>query len=425
MTDTNLNKTIHDIIQDGKRKAAIAQGLTQPSTPMNATSTDGQALMGDNETLMGAITTDNQVSTGAAACTSIGPTANTEPTTAGTTTTSTGTAPTTTADKPSMQKQGLALVPYCIVKSLSMLDNIYETRLFGWLIAKAQSVLKLYNKDLSEINVEHALGLTKVTIPARYILNEGDKNYNQITKSFSLATKKIEYEKNNIIYHLNIIAFPTLIKDGRKSLLSFVVHNDMWHALLDFSKGYRLFSLDTFMKLQSRYSVIMYLIITQQSEPKTYTVETLKSILGCTSKAYERGTNLFARVIDPARSELLEKAPWYFEYSAWKEGKRHKITTVTITPVLNKKYIVPAASEYQSTADKLRLTLDDKVAVYIIENFAMTAKDVEKIEPHLLRLGDSTQQLLFIAKIKERVSTGRVRNRAGYLVRSLQQANRA
>lgn len=420
MTDTNLNKTIHDIIQDGKRKAAIAQGLT----PMNATSTEVQALMGDNETLMGATTTDNQASTGAASDTSIGPTANTEPTTAVTTPTQTVTTSTQTGTA-STQKQGLALVPYCIVKSLSMLDNIYETRLFGWLIAKAQSVLKLYNKDLSEINVEHALGLTKVTIPARYILSEGDKNYNQITKSFSLATKKIEYEKNNIIYHLNIIAFPTLIKDGRKSLLSFVVHNDMWHALLDFSKGYRLFSLDTFMKLQSKYSVIMYLIITQQSEPKTYTVETLKTILGCTSKAYERGTNLFARVIDPARSELLEKAPWYFEYSAWKEGKRHKITTVTITPVLNKKYIVPAASEYQSTADKLRLTLDDKVAVYIIENFAMTAKDVERIEPHLLRLGDSTQQLLFIAKIKERVSTGRVRNRAGYLVRSLQQANRA
>ena len=420
MTDTNLNKTIHDIIQDGKRKAAIAQGLT----PMNANSTEGQALMGDNETLTGATTTDNQASTGAAAGTSIGTAANMEPTTAGTTSTQAGTTSTQTGTA-STQKQGLALVPYCIVKSLSMLDNIYETRLFGWLIAKAQSVLKLYNKDLSEINVEHALGLTKVTIPARYILSVGDKNYNQITKSFSLATKKIEYEKNNIIYHLNIIAFPTLIKDGRKSLLSFVVHNDMWHALLDFSKGYRLFSLDTFMKLQSKYSVIMYLIITQQSEPKTYTVETLKTILGCTSKSYERGTNLFARVIDPARSELLEKAPWYFEYSAWKEGKRHKITTVTITPVLNKKYIVPAASEYQSTADKLRLTLDDKVAVYIIENFAMTAKDVEKIEPHLLRLGDSTQQLLFIAKIKERVSTGRVRNRAGYLVRSLQQANRA
>ena len=49
-----------------------------------------------------------------------------------------------------------AIIPYVIIQSIAALDNIYEARLFGWVLAKAQSVLKLYNKDLAEINLQHA-----------------------------------------------------------------------------------------------------------------------------------------------------------------------------------------------------------------------------------------------------------------------------
>jgi len=318
------------------------------------------------------------------------------------------------------ERQPLTLIPYTVVKALSLLDNIYETRLFGWTLAKAQSVLKLYNKDLSEINIEHSMDMTKVTIPARLLLNEGDKNYSQVIKSFSLATKKIEYEKDNRLYHLNIIAFPILVKDGRRSLISYVIHNDFWHALLDFSKGYRLFSLDTFMKLQSKYSVIMYLLCTQQSAPKSYMVETLKTLLGCDCcKAYDRGANLFARVIDPAREELKAKAPWFFEYTAQKEGRRHKYTTVVITPVLNDKYAMQD-NEITATAAKLRLRLDESVMHYLTEKFAMTTKECERIEPLLQKLGDHVAQLAKLEEIRHRTLSGRVKNPAGYLVRTLQ-----
>ena len=317
-------------------------------------------------------------------------------------------------------RQTLTLVPYCIVKSLSMLDNIYETRLFGWLLAKAQSVLKLYNKDLSEINIEHALNMTKVTIPARFLLNDGDKNYSCVTKAFSLATKKIDYERDNRVYHLNIIAFPCLVKDGRKSLVTFVIHQEMWHALLDFSKGYRLFSLQTFMTLSCKYSVIMYLLCTQQSCPKSYTTETLRTLLGATNKAYDRGANFISRVLDPAHDELKEKAPYYFEYSATKTGKRHKYTDIIITPVLNKKIIL-SETEQTRKADEMRLGLDETVMRYCIDSFKITAHDCEKMEPYILRLGDTAAQLSFLGTIKTRVMGGRVKNPAGYLYRSLQQ----
>ena len=328
--------------------------------------------------------------------------------------------PTTEPHKGNEPKPRLSLVPYTIVRCLASLDNIYETRLFGWTLAKAQSVLKLYNKDLSDINVEHALSLTRVTIPARLLLADDDKNYSCVLKSFSLATKKIVYERDNKVYHLNIIAFPELTKSGRNSLVTYVIHSELWHALLDFSKGYRMFSLETYMKLTSKYSVILYLLISQQSGPRNYTIEALKQLLGCDEqKSYARGANFFARVIDPARKELLDKAPWYFEYSATKMGRTHRFTEVIITPVLNKN-VALGDGVVSKTVDSLRLRLDDAVRAYLTEHFKMTAREQETIEPLVLRLGNTAEQLAMIGSIRQRTLTGRVKNPAGYLVRSLQ-----
>lgn len=334
----------------------------------------------------------------------------------------------TTEDEPRAiplpSKQTLTLIPYTIVKSLAMLDNIYETRLFGWVLAKAQSVLKLYNKDLSTINVEHAMDLTRVTIPARLLLGDGDKNYSQVTKAFSLAEKRIEFTKDNTLYHLNIIAFPELRKDGRKSIVTFVIHQQMWHALLDFSKGYRLFNLQVFMSLQSKYSIIMYLLITQQSQAKNYGIDALRQLLGCDGqKAYERGANFFARVLDPARQELKSKAPWYFEYSAAKEGRQHRYSSVIVTPVLNDKFVLQP-NEAAKKATELRASIDEEVSRYVIDKFGLDAKALETIEPYLMRIGGKDAQLTRLDEIRLKTASTRVKNPAGYLVRTLQNASK-
>lgn len=321
-------------------------------------------------------------------------------------------------------REKLAIVPYTIVKCLSSLDNIHETRLFGWILAKAQSVLKLYNKDLSEINIEHAIGLTRLTIPTRLIIGEDSKNYEVAVKSFSLADKKIVYERDNTLYHLSIIAFPELRKEGRRSFVTCVIHNELWHALLDFTRGYRLFRLDVYMKLLSKYSVVMYLLISQQSGPKRYSIEALRQLLNCAEqKSYDRGANFFARIIDPARAELKEKAPWYFEYTASKEGRRHKYTEIVITPVLNDS-VTLQPSEVSTQAAALRLRLDAKVVDYLTYNFNMTPREIETIEALLLRVGDANAQIAKIEAVKHRCLAGRVRNKAGYLVRTLQNESR-
>lgn len=317
-------------------------------------------------------------------------------------------------------KERLALIPYPIITTLSKLTNIYETRLFGWVLAKAQSVLKLYNKDLSAINVQHALDVTRVTIPARLLLGEGDKNYREVVKAFELADKKIEYEREDRLYHLNIIAFPVLVKDGRKSLVTFVIHNEIWHALLDFSKGYRTFSISTFMSLKSRFSVIFYLIITNQRQPKTYLLSTLRKLTGTdTLHAYDRTGNFMMRVVDVAQKELSEKAPWCFDYSLNQSGRSHRITEIVIAPRLNQAYNQPTTGETRHTAAVLRIGLEDEVMRYLGDHYGMTPKEVERVEPLLMRLGGKEKQLERLSEVRNYILKRRIRNKGGYLYTAL------
>lgn len=332
---------------------------------------------------------------------------------------------TTTPQTTPPTKEKPAIIPYTIIKCVTSLDNIYETRLFGWVLAKAQSVLKLYNKDLSDINLQHALGLTRVTLPARYILNEGDKNYNNIEKSFGLASKKIVYTKENRIYHLNIIAFPELVKDGRKSMVTFIIHNEIWHALLDFTKGHRTFSLPAYIRLNTKYAVIMYLLVSMQRQPTSYGIGQLKYTLGVNGmSSYERGSNFISRCLDPAREELMAKAPYYFDYSCTTTGREHRITEIIIIPQPNKN-ILQTNEDVQKEVDVLRLRIDDDVRLYIQENFGMDAKPLDRLEPLLMRMGSKATVMTKLSEIKEQIRLRRVKNKPGYLTRSIQNLFKA
>lgn len=317
-----------------------------------------------------------------------------------------------------------AIIPYAIISSLSQLDNIFETRLFGWVLAKAQSVLKLYNKDLGDINLQHAMDMVRCTMPARYLLQPGDTNYRNIIKAFTLANKTVEYEREDRLYHLNIIAFPELIRRNGQQYVTFVIHNELWHALLNFSKGYRLVSLPTYMSLKSTYSVIMYILISQQSDPITYHTDTLKRILGADKqKAYQRNSNFFAKVLDAAKRELDDVSPYTFHYSAQRTGRGGTYANITIIPTRNQAWRRPGKpGGRQLEADKQRIRLDERVTEYIMFNFAMSAAEVETIEGMMQQRGGFDAQMRFLATVKTAAATKRVSNPAGYLVQALRNA---
>lgn len=327
-----------------------------------------------------------------------------------------------TATKPQDQLKA-AIIPYPIVYTFSRLENIHEARLFGWILAKAQSVLKLYNKDLRDINIEHALDMVRLTVPTRFLLGEGDNNYRNARKAFTLADKKIELEREGNIYHLHIIAFPTILKRQGNSVLQCVVHNEIWHAMLDFTRGHRLIDLRAFFELKSAYSIIMYILVSQQAQPMTYQADTLRRLLGVEGKkSYARTFNFFARVLEPARDELDRVAAYSFDYTAERKGLGARYENIVIIPRASKRAHALPFDEKSKEIQRQRLRLDDRVQEYLATAFGMTPREMEVAEPLLTRLGDYGEQLRKIADVKTAMLKAPVRNRKGYLIESLKQA---
>lgn len=314
-----------------------------------------------------------------------------------------------------------AVIPYSIVEAFRQIDNIYECRLFGWILAKAQSVLKLYNRDLGDINIEHAMNLVTFTIPARYLLNYGDNNYRNITKAFSLAGKFLYYEKDNVEMKINIIAFPTFETAGRQKRITCVIHNVLWHALLDFSKGYRLVNLPTYMNLQSKYSIVMFILVSQQTEPVTFSIQTLRRLTGTDGqKSYERSGNFFARVIEPARRELNEKSPYTFDYTAPRTGLGGRYQTITIIPKRNAAYRPAERGDGRERAiDSKRVRLDERVTDYLVNGYGMSVNECEQCENLIAQLGTWEDQIAFLERVRHAALAADVRNVKGYLVQAL------
>lgn len=315
-----------------------------------------------------------------------------------------------------------SIVPYICIQALGCIDNIYEMRLFGLVIAKAQCVQKRYNKNLDSINLQHAMNMVRVTMPARYLLQEGDNNYRNVHKAFTLAQKTFDWEYEGHVFKLNMIAFPEYHKTDRGAFITFVIHNRMWLALLDFSKGHRLIELPIYMRLRSTYSVIFYLLTVNQEKPLTFAIDTLKKYTGCdTKKAYQRNNNFIAKVIEPARAELDRLAPTTFEYALQRQGRGGPYAIVKLIPTPSKHFTPPEIDTARDEAlDRQRVRLTTPVTDYLADNFGMDTRTMERNEEAIARIGTEPQQLDFLSDIKAHCLRQNVRNKAGYLVRSLQ-----
>lgn len=310
-----------------------------------------------------------------------------------------------------------SLIPFALIKSLAKIDNIFEMRLFGWILAKAQSCLKLANPNLADINLQFALNLVRMTIPARYLLGDGDRNYKNVARAFTLANKTIDYERGNSIYKLNIIAMPELVKTDNRLQVTFVIHNELWHAILNnFRQGYRLFDLATFLRLKTNYSVILYLLVSNQKTCCTWKLGSFRKLIGADSRAYERTNNLVARVIEPARKELAQGAPWTFDYELIRGGRGGGFVAIELKPMAAQPH---QASELDEAIARERVRLDERVSDYLATKFAMQPREMERIEGRMAAIGDWEAQIQRLAYIYDSSRRHGVRNPRAYLYASL------
>ena len=221
--------------------------------------------------------------------------------------------------------------------------SIYAERLLLRMVQLAQQQLLGVNfKDGSGVGqvTIGPLGEAKLEIPIRSIMGEGTTKTNYTSAKEGLVElmkspyfverpkmhrgKPVLDEKGNVEYEFRgrqiLNAVDVNVVPGSAVI---EVNRDTWAAILDFSKGFRKFGLETALRLKLVTSFRLFKLLSNQSQPITFTIDQLRHMWKLdvpdpeTGKIpYEKTYDFIRGTIIPAQKELDAKSPWSFEWQA-------------------------------------------------------------------------------------------------------------
>lgn len=221
--------------------------------------------------------------------------------------------------------------------------GIYSERLLLRLVELAQCEINGLDfkggSDLGKVTVGQ-WGHADITIPVKDILSgEDDTNYAKAKAAIKgLMGKFLEYEDDSTYKATHILNDVDVDKISGKMVIQ--VNRNVWNAMLDFSKGFRKYELETATKLRGKYSLRIYKLVSKQTQPITYLIEDLRKMWGLTDK-YKKVDDFVKNTIAAAKDELDRVSSYSFDYvlnsaktSEVNKGKKGRpaITSVTFFP---------------------------------------------------------------------------------------------
>lgn len=281
-------------------------------------------------------------------------------------------------------------------------------------------------RDIRKVDVRtetNLFGEKEISMSLRSIMG----NTNNITDELkaqikALAKADFEYEDENEWRYSPFFSSARIAKGSMS--LTVCMQPLVWEALMDYSKGFRKFSLDKAMSFKSAYSLRFYQLFSLQTEPITYSLDELKKMFGVEEK-YKDNKKFIERTIDVAKEELDNCSPYTFTYEpiSTPTGKagRPSITAIRFKPKYQLKFDTEEA-EYQNLVAKhpgAMAVLSTAREKRLMNTFGITHKGIRnnhKIFEAAVKYLDFDP---LIDKIARRVSNKRPSNPAGYLVRAL------
>lgn len=222
--------------------------------------------------------------------------------------------------------------------------GIYSERLLLRLVELAQREIRGLDfkggTSIGKVEIGE-WGDAEVVIPVKDILSgEDDKNYTKAkTAVRNLMGRFLEYEDEQKYRATQILNEVDVDKVAGKMIIR--VNRNIWRAMLDFSKGFRKYELETAVKLRGKYSLRIYKLVSKQSEPITYSIADLRKMWGLTEK-YKKVDDFIKNTVVAAKEELDRVSPYSFDYilNAAKSAEVNKgrkgrpaITSVTFFPI--------------------------------------------------------------------------------------------
>lgn len=323
--------------------------------------------------------------------------------------------------------------------------SIYSERLLMRIVEIAQRQVSGVNfrdgVDIGQVSIG-PLGDARLEIPIKSLLGEGNTNYTQAKNAILELMRSPYYverpklkggqpvlDENGVpqfefIGHQILNDCEVNVKPG---VAVVNVNENTWKAVLDFSKGFRRFDLNAAMLLSKSCSTRMLRLISNQKNPITYTIETLRKMWGMES-IYPDTSDFIRRTIEPAKKELDEKAPWSFTYvrnysesAEVNRGRRGKkaITSITFYPV--KKVTNMSTSALLGKVSSPVSVLGQEVYNLLLYKFEFTAQGIKN---NLLLFETARKVGLELETFLREIAPKAVRatNIPGYTIAAIEQA---
>ena len=257
------------------------------------------------------------------------------------------------------------------IYSVSRIElSLYEQRILLKVVEFAQSQLKGRLLKNSLFRMEHDLDNVRIEIPVRYILSDGSKHYEDVREAaVKLMGRHFEFwDTNSGAWYSSPLIYNVAYVEGG-GLLSFYVSKMLFDVILDFSKGFCRYDLETALTLSSPYAVRMYALVASQTRPVVYTIGQLKKMFGIENK-YKQTRDFLLKVIDPAKRLLDREECNSFTYSKIKEG--NKVTAICIAPLKRRQL---TDNELAAKVSLKRL-VDNEILIVMISYMGFTTKEI-------------------------------------------------
>lgn len=208
--------------------------------------------------------------------------------------------------------------------------SLYEQRILTKIVEHGQSVIKGLSKQQYKY-ITNPFDNEKITLPIRYILSDGTKDYNKVIQACqALMNRKFEfYEPKTKTYYTDTIIHNVIHVSGTGKV-SFMVSRVLYDVMFNFELGYKNYDLEEALSLPTPYAVRMYVLLNNQTKPLEWRIDKLKEMFGVSDK-YGQTADFIKKVIEPARLALVNNKTNGFTYAKIREG--NKVVSLRFFPV--------------------------------------------------------------------------------------------
>lgn len=351
---------------------------------------------------------------------------------------------------PVMKPNGLNDAPAASSVSTAP-SNIPSTDVFtSYIFSTSSRSLSKYGERLlmevisvaQEYTIDAALGINKlnfaekysekfalIDIPVRNLLNEDDSTNYTKAKEAAVELMKIYHTVEAPVLDEN--GNPKTYKDGtpqyqfasyhlldkvtvnqKPGIVSVKLGEETWSQILDFGKGYTRYNLLTAKKLDDVVAIRLFQLLSNSSEPLSFSLERIKGILGLQDKYVNNPTGFLRRVIEPAEREIREKCPFEVVHELSYE-KAEKKGRPSINGITFRKVLKP------SVIKDPREVLDSRLLYVLVNTFHFDDRGLRSNMKLFLDLKEEGHDILaFLSRIEGQAQ--QANNPQAYVIKSLQ-----